>query len=227
MEEDLINDYIQWDVKAWAKALHYWDDNVEWGSVKTALELGSNKGGLSLWLASKGISVVCSDFKDVKIAAEQLHKKYNFVSEITYKDIDATNIPYTNHFDIVVFKSIIGGIGRNNNFEIQKKVFSEIYKSLKPGGKLLFAENLIGSPIHQKLRKRFVKWGDSWRYLSIEDLNILLADFSTTTIKSTGVLSLFGRNEVQRKALARIDSALLNNLLPEKWKYIGYGIAKK
>ena len=37
-------------------------------------------------------------------------------SLIIYQDIDATNIPYENYFDIIVFKSIIGGIGRNNNF---------------------------------------------------------------------------------------------------------------
>lgn len=227
MNDELIKDILQWDVKAWTKPLKYWEENVDWNKVRTVLELGGNQGGLSLWMASKGLSVVCSDLKNVELSAEKLHKKYPFSTLINYQDIDATSIPYQDYFDIIIFKSIIGGIGRNNNFEIQKKVFSEIYKALKPGGLLLFAENLIGSSVHQKLRKRFVKWGDSWRYLSIDELNILLADFSTKTIKTTGVLSLFGRNEAQRKALAVIDAALLNKLLPDNWKYIGYGIAKK
>lgn len=73
---------------------------------------------------------------------------------ITYQDIDATQIPYENEFDIIVFKSIIGGIGRNDNKEIQQLVFNQIYKALKPGGQLLFAENLSASPLH----RFFSKW---------------------------------------------------------------------
>jgi SAM-dependent methyltransferase len=55
---------------------------------------------------------------------------------IVYQNIDAANIPFKNCFDIIVFKSILGGIGRNDNIEIQQKVFDEIYESLKPGGEI-------------------------------------------------------------------------------------------
>lgn len=227
MNDELIKDILQWDVKAWTKPLKYWEENVDWNKVGTVLELGGNQGGLSLWMASKGLSVVCSDLKNVELSAEKLHKKYPFSTLINYQDIDATSIPYQDYFDIIIFKSIIGGIGRNNNFEIQKQVFREIHKALKPGGKLLFAENLIASPLHQLLRKKFVKWGDSWRYITLEETNILLKDFSSKTVKSTGVLSALGRTENQRQALAGIDSLLFNRILPEKWKYIVYGMAVK
>ncbi len=153
MTKELTKDIIQWDIKSWSKALGYWDSNIDWSKVQNGLELGGRQGGLSLWLALKGKQTICSDLKDT---AEPLHLRYNVTSLIEYQDIDATNIPYENHFDIKVFKSIIGGIGRNYNYEIQQKVFKEIYKALKPGGKLLFAENLIASSVHQKLRKKFV-----------------------------------------------------------------------
>lgn len=227
MTKELTKDIIQWDVKSWSEALLYWDQNIDWDKIKNGLELGGREGGLSLWLALKGKETICSDLNGVKNTAEPLHLAHNVSSFIKYQDIDATNIPYENHFDIIVFKSIIGGIGRNNNFEIQQKVFKEIHKALKPGGKLLFAENLIASPFHQQLRKKYVKWGNSWRYLSIEEMKELLKDFSTFDLKTTGVASTFGRNENQRNFLSSIDQIVLNKVCPESWKYISYGIAEK
>lgn len=228
MTKELAKDIIQWDIKSWSKALLYWDKNIDWNTVQNGLELGGHSGGLSLWLALKGKKAVCSDLKDVKDKAEQLHLRHAIPSSlIIYQDIDATNIPYENHFDIIVFKSIIGGIGSGNNYEIQQQVFKEIYKALKPGGKLLFAENLIASPFHQRLRRRFVKWGNSWRYLSINEMKELLSEFSSYEIKTTGFLGTFGRNERQRNFLATVDQLLFNKVCPDNWKYISYGIAVK
>ena len=220
-------DIIQWDVSSWSRALEYWDKNLDWKNVKTGLELGGREGGLSLWMAQKGLDVVCSDLENVKQTAEKLHIRYKVSDNIKYVDIDATHIPYENHFDIIVFKSILGGIGRGNNFDIQKKVFSEIHKALKPGGKLLFAENLIASPLHRQLRKRFTNWGNTWRYLSIEEMNLLLSLFSSYKLKMTGISATFGRTESQRNFLSRIDEIVLNRISPDKWKYIGFGIATK
>jgi SAM-dependent methyltransferase len=227
MTKELINDIIQWDIKSWSKALAYWDKSINWDKIQNALELGGREGGLSLWLALKGNNVVCSDLKDVKLTAEPLHIRHNVSNLITYRDIDATNIPYENYFDIVVFKSILGGIGSNNNYEIQKKVFKEIHKALKPGGKLLFAENLIASPLHRQLRKMFVNWGNTWRYISLQEFNDFLKDYSSFTLNATGFLATFGRNENQRNLLSGIDDLILNKVCPNNWKYIGYGIAEK
>ncbi len=227
MTKALTNDIIQWDIKSWSKALDYWDKSINWNKIQNALELGGREGGLSLWLALKGIEVNCSDLKDAKLTAEPLHIRHKVNKLITYSDIDAADIPYENHFDVIVFKSILGGIGSNNNYEIQKKVFKEIHKALKPGGKLLFAENLIASPLHRQLRKVFVNWGNTWRYLSLQEFNDFLKDYSSFSLKATGVLATFGRNESQRNLLSGIDDLLLNKLCPDNWKYIGYGIAEK
>lgn len=227
MIKELTKDIIQWDIKSWSKVLLYWDSNIAWDKIQNGLELGGREGGLSLWLALKGKSTVCSDLKGVRNTAENLHLRHNVSSLIEYRDIDATNIPYENHFDIIVFKSIIGGIGRNNSYENQQKVFKEIHKALKPGGKLLFAENLIASPVHQQLRKRFVNWGSSWRYVSLKEMNEFLKDFSSCDLKTTGVLGTFGRNERQRNLLSAIDVLVLNKVCPDNWKYISYGIAEK
>ena len=225
--KELTKDIIQWDIKSWSKALDYWDRNIDWKKIHNGLELGGREGGLSLWLASKGKETICSDIKDVKSISEPLHLRHNVSSLIKYQDIDATNIPYENYFDIIVFKSIIGGIGRNNNIEVQQKVFKEIYKALKPGGKLLFAENLVASTFHQRLRKEYVNWGNSWRYVSTKEIKEFLKGFTSFDIRTTGVLGTFGRNESQRNFLSTIDQLFLNKICPENWKYISYGIAEK
>ena len=226
MTEELKKDIIQWDIKSWSKALEYWDSNIDWSAVRNGLELGGREGGLSLWLALKGVQTVCSDVRDVKNTAEALHLRHNVSQYVKYEDIDATNIPYENHFDIIIFKSIIGGIGRNDNYKIQQDVFDEIYKALKPGGKLLFAENHTASLFHQHLRKN-LSWGSYWRYVSIKEIKGFLEAFSTTRIFTTGFLGTFGRNENQRKFLSAIDGILFNKICPDKWKYIVYGIAEK
>jgi SAM-dependent methyltransferase len=210
-----------------SKILKYWECKIEWNNVHTCLELGGRLGGLSLWLALKGKPTICSDLANSKDKAEKLHAKYNVKTLISYQDIDATDIPYENYFDIVVFKSIIGGIGSENNIERQQKVFSEIYKALKPGGKLIFAENLIGSSLHQLLRKNFIKWGRSWRYISIDELDLFLFLFKSWEYKATGILASLGRSEKSRNIFACVDNMIMNHLCPDRWKYIVYGIAEK
>jgi 2-polyprenyl-3-methyl-5-hydroxy-6-metoxy-1,4-benzoquinol methylase len=221
-----VSDIVQWDIRTWAKAVKYWEQSIDWSKPIHALELGAREGGLSLWLASKGASVVCSDYRDAEEQALPLHKKHEISSKITYQNIDATDIPFENHFDLVIFKSIIGGIGRGDSYENQEKVFQQIYKSLKPGGKLLFAENLTATSLHKMLRKKN-KWGSYWRYITLEELDEFLKEYTSTTVKTTGVLGTLGRNECQKGFLTFVDEMLLNPILPSKFHYVAYGIAEK
>lgn len=225
--ESIKKDIVRWDVEAWSVALHYWENHVDWKKINAALELGSREGGLSLWLALKGIQVVCSDLENPQSVAEKLHTRYNVKQYIVYQSIDATDIPYTNHFDLIVLKSVLGGIGRNNNHARQQQTMHQIHKALKPGGVFLFAENLKASPIHQWARKNFVRWGKEWKYPSLNDMHGLLSVFSKYELKTTGVLSAFGRSERQRQILSKVDKLLLHHLCPDSWKYIAYGIAVK
>jgi SAM-dependent methyltransferase len=227
MTRELIRDIIQWDVASWSRALGYWEQAVDWNQVHNCLELGGREGGLSLWLALKGKNVICSDLENVRSTATSLHKKYGVTAQISYQDIDATQIPYENHFDLIVFKSIIGGVGRKESRELQQKVFHEIHKALKPGGKLLFIENLVASPLHQRIRKLFIEWEHYWNYVSLDDLNRYLTPFTSSQIKTSGVLATFGRNEKQRSFLAGADKAFFNHICPNRWKYIAYGLAEK
>jgi SAM-dependent methyltransferase len=227
IDENVVSDWVEWDVYNWSKALDFWKKNVELDNRGlTCLELGSRRGGLSLWLAMKGNYVVCSDINSPEQMALTLHKKYSFPGKIEYESIDATKIPYENHFDIVVFKSILGGISRNGNLDLNKVVVDEIYKSLKPGGVLLFAENLIASRMHQFFRKKVTRWG-YWNYLRLDGVKELFDKFELVHFKTAGFLGAFGRAEWQRKLLGWIDTILAERIATEKMKYIIFGTAVK
>ncbi|MAX66812.1 MAG: SAM-dependent methyltransferase [Halobacteriovoraceae bacterium] len=222
-----LQKYLEWDYLAWGEALKYWDSILPTSlKGKKVLELGGRNGGLSTYFAQKGAEVFCSDINSPTHLAQQTHKKLN-LTNISYHAIDATKLSYKNEFDIIVFKSILGGIGYNNNIAAQKKALSSCYQALKPGGKLLFAENGKGSIFHKILRTFLTPWGRSWRYLGHKELKIFLEDEGfNVEIKSFGFFSIFSRNLNVKEVLLDIDKRL-NSIIPNEKKYIHYGTARK
>ena len=227
MTQELKQAILQWDVRSWQPALNYWEQQISWHQIKTACELGARQGGLSLWLALKQIRTLCTDLSHAKQTALPLHNQYPVSAFLNYADVNATAIPFRNEFDLIVFKSILGGIGKNDQYEKQQLVMQQILQALKPGGKLLFAENLAASQMHQQLRKSFVSWGGTWRYLHLREMHKLLEPFSAYSLQTTGFLAVLGRSETQRNLLAMADAVLFNRLCPTEWHYIAYGMAEK
>lgn len=224
----MTSDVLKWDVGNWSAALDYWERYGGLGERPLeCLEIGANEGGLSVWLASHGHTVVCSDLHDCERTARPLVERYGVLDRVRFEDIDATAIPYENRFDIVLFKSVLGGVGHNGAIERQRAAVASMYRALRPGGRLLFAENLAGSGLHKALRSAFVAWGGAWRYVTREEMLDFLGDFSSVSSATTGVLGTFGRSEKQRQMLATIDRAALNKLTPPSWRYIMYGVATK
>ena len=226
-DKQLIKDIIDWDIVNWSKSIIFWKKKINLKNKNyTCLELGSKRGGLSLFLAHQGNNVICSDLESPEDFASQLHRKYSVENRISYESIDATIIPYENKFDIVTFKSILGGISRNEKNELTKTTLNEIYKSLKPHGKLLFAENLDSSFIHKFFRKRFVNWGAEWNYLKYNEIEKKFSSYSKLEYITVGFWGTFGRTETQRNLLGKIDN-LFEKIIPESKRYIVIGIAEK
>jgi ubiquinone/menaquinone biosynthesis C-methylase UbiE len=224
---DDLKTYLEWDYLAWGEALKYWDDMLpESLTDKKVLELGGRNGGLSIYFAKKGASVTCSDINGPSSVAIQKHKELN-LKNVKYENIDATNIPFKDEFDYIVFKSILGGIGYNDNIEAQSKAIHSCFNALKPNGKLLFAENGKASILHQILRKKATAWGGQWRYLTFNELNLFLnKNFKRYNINSFGFFSIFTRSLFFKKVFYYIDKSFAI-LIPKTRKYILYGIAEK
>lgn len=219
-----IHDVFQWEVRSWSRALQLWQKHLPSGGPLRALGIGEREGGLSLWLAAQGMEVVCSDLGPFLPSTKELHARFGVQQNITYAQADATRLPFDDaSFDVVFFKSVIGALGTKQK---QSLALKEMHRVLKPGGVLLFAENLHGSALHGWLRKRFVAWDSYWRYLDGEADRDLFAPFAQLDEASTGVIANLGRSEAQRDLLARVDRLLLP-LLPKSQRTIWYGAALK
>jgi SAM-dependent methyltransferase len=227
MDKKVLNDIVDWDVENWSQAINYWETNVDLNNKNfNCLELGSNKGGLSLWLALKGNKVICSDLESPEKVAYEIHKKYACSNDITYQSLNATDLPFANKFDVVTFKSILGGISRNGNKTLKQQTIDEMYKVLKSNGVLLFAENIEGSFLHKFLRKNFIKWGAEWNYLTVNEIETLFSAFKKINYITVGFWGVFGRNNKQRDFLGKFDR-IFEKLVPKSKRYILIGIAEK
>ena len=225
-----LEDILEWDVFIWRKGLKFWMKKMTSNNKGKILgiEIGSRNGGLSLFFTKKyQANMICSDINKPSLLAEKLHQKYQVHNQIEYRSIDAKKIDYAEcTFDIVVFKSVLGSLAGGDLFE-QQKALKEMYRVLKPGGLLFFAENLKASPIHNFARNRFVPWGKSWRYISYLELKQALNIFSKVELKSAGFLSAFVPEIRFMKKIAEIIDSCIGLFIPSQWKYVGYGYAVK
>jgi SAM-dependent methyltransferase len=222
-----LSDFVEWDVRNWSVALDFWLAHTTQRLADcSALEIGSKNGGLSWWLASQGARVVCSDIDGPTEEAVLRHRAGGVSHLIEYRALDATDLPYTEQFDIIVFKSVLGGVGRGGK-QAQARAVGEMYRALKPGGELFFAENLAASPFHRFFRRRYTEWGAQWRYVSVAEMREFLAPFSRVKYRTAGFAGTLGRTERQRGWLGLLDRAVLDRLVPREWRYVMAGVAKK
>ena len=225
-----LEDYLQWDIYVWSKALSFWTDVLKSKKINggSALEIGSRNGGLSLYLAHEfNFNVISTDIDEAPETAKQLHKKYGADKMIKYEIADAADLKYEpNTFDAVIFKSVLGSIGKNNNIQLQKKAVNEMHRVLKPGGILLFAENSKATYLHRIFRKVFRKWASYWRYVTFNELSDMLSLFQHKEVKTAGFISAFFPNKNLKKIIFPLDN-FLERIISQKSRYVIYGYAVK
>ena len=221
--------YIEWDVYTWSRALDFWQSHAQSHGAVRGLELGGRHGGLSLFFAERlGSDMVCSDYGGPSDEAKRVLEPYTNQSKVEFADINALDINFPdNQFDFVVFKSVLPSLA-DGKLSNQQRAIDEVFRVLKPGGVMYFAENMRASALHKFGRKHFVKWGDRCRYISVAELDELLSAFSKTEIRFTGFFAVFAPARLPwlKRAFAKIDS-LIDKLLPTRWKYVAFGAATK
>jgi len=220
---DIETATIGWDVVNWSESLYLWEKLEKTFEGKRILELGCGEtGGLSLWFASRGADVTCSDYFAVSPSIRQIHKEYGVTCR--YESIDACNIPYEEEFDYVCWKSMLGGVVRSGNVEIATEIIDQVRKSLRNRGKILFAENLRGSHLHEVFRIRWGAGKNAWKYWTMDELETIFSHMKVEEIRTFGVAGCLGRNERQKRVLGYVDKHLLTYLAPKSWHYIAAGV---
>lgn len=227
----LLPEMVEWDIVTWSRAFRAWEKialHRGLDAQNNGLEIGANKGGVSLFFAKRfGTKMICSDVIATPQSASIMHKKHQVAHLIQYNTIDARAIPYPDqHFDFVVFKSLLGVVGANGNIENIEKSLAEIHRVLKPNGILFFAENLTGSPLHRFAHKHFVHWGNNWRYIQLQEMEGLLSRFSEKKLQTTGFFAAFVPKPEWLKSLVGLLDPLFF-FLPKSWRYVCYGYAVK
>ncbi len=220
--------YVEWDTRNWSLAPRFWEQHTGLSLARCrALELGSRHGGLSLWLARCGAEVTCTDLHGPTALARERHRAGGVADRIRYAALDVTQLEDRDCFDVIVFKSMLGAVDGADRRRAQQDAIARMHRALRPGGELFFAENLSASIAHRYLRRRFVAWGQSWRYVTVSEMREFLKPFASVAYRTVGFSGAFGRSPRQQEMLGAVDRAGLDRLVPETWRYIIIGVARK
>lgn len=230
MERTIKQDVCEWDVENWSRAIDIFekvDLSINNSGKINVLDIGGRNGGLTLYWALKGANVVCSEIDEKNFdKAKELHRKYGVKDSIKYEVVNATDIKYDNYFDIITWKSVMGGVGYDNNYKNQKIMMEQCYKALKPGGMLMFVENLTGSKMHMFLRRKLRRWGNRWRYVQLGEFEDLLDMYTIQYIETFGFLGILGRKRILNILLSGIDK-IFDRFIRKNNRYIVSIVAMK
>jgi SAM-dependent methyltransferase len=233
LKYDFLKDIIEWDIYNWSNTLNVWQPIIE-RLPKDAkiLAVGERNGGMSLWLASLGYNVECTDRVIPSQQAIALHKAYKVQDKISYRVVDIVHdVLPSKQYNVIIMKSVFGGLKddyRNSSTRIstvRQKALKNIHDSLKPGGYLLSADNMIGSTTHKFFRKILNK-NNGWYYFSVIDISAFFKPFSSVQIDYSSIIPTISPNSIFNKVLYFINQNVLH-WLPLSSRYIAITTARK
>jgi hypothetical protein len=164
----LIEDCCGWNRLIWADALEFAISRLPGPiSAKKILEIGAGKySAIAPIFAKLGAKVVCSYYKQSRedILGGQLGfvcRKHS-LNDIPLVELDINDLD--SMYDIVVMKSVMGGICRRGDYRQLRVVVDNVMRHIGSGGAILTVDNgYIG--IFDRLRRVLGAGKNEWTYL--------------------------------------------------------------
>jgi len=228
----VMRESVGWDTSNWTRALGFWERHTAVrarGSYALEVGVGGTHGNLSLWLAHKGFRVVCSGLEKPSDAIRRRHVEYGVADAVEYESIDVLDMTCAGTFDVVAFKSVLGSFGGSDAdaLGLASAAVRNMWRVLRPGGELWFAEGVRATLLHELLRSRFGSGRQGWRYADLSELREFLAPFGEFDIATYGFLALGGRSEAQRRTLGWVDRHVCERMVAPRYRYVAAGVARK
>ncbi len=217
----LIEDCCGWNRRTWADAVAFAVSALPKDlSGKKVLEIGAGKYScLAPAFAALGAEVSCSYYGQSRQAIangrlREVSKKYG-ITGIDLLELDIHD--FTGVYDVIVLKSVLGGICRGGDGEKMRAVIRGLMEHLSDDGVILTFDNGHVGPF-AKLNTVFGAGKNRWTYFRQEDLRDALADYDHET-RGFGFLNvgaarfMFRRDlealEAVNNAIHAVDTALL------------------
>lgn len=218
----IIEDSCGWNKKIWADAVEFaLNFCTKYDNKTKVLEIGASEySALSPIFSSIGYDVMCSYYDQNAYQAiingclPTVINKYGLTLPKLVQ-LNAWEIK-NKTFDIIILKSVIGGICRNDDYTLISNLIAKLYASLKPNGILITIDNQENY-IANCFRNLFGAGNSKWTYLNKDKLAMKLTPYHYEQ-KGFGLLN-FARfasfnSEVEpiNDLLYTIDQVLLNNI---------------
>jgi hypothetical protein len=176
----LIEDCCGWNRKTWADAVESAVSQLpsDLGG-RTVLEVGASEhSSLAPIFAAKGAKTFCSYYGHQRecIANGRLRyvvEKYR-MPKIPTLEIDINGFDGT--YDVIVLKSVIGGICRNDDYSVIRRVVENLAKNLTESGCILTFDNGYIRAF-QRARTSRGAGRNKWTYIKPRELIAALSDY--------------------------------------------------
>jgi hypothetical protein len=187
----LMEDCTGWNRKIWADALEFAVSGLP-GDLhgKTVLEIGASRSStLAPLFSSMGADVICSCYGPLKVDIEdgQLRTICGRYGLRQAGIIEMNAYDISDVYDLIVLKSVLGGICRNNDYAAIRSLVSRMADHLTESGRIITLDNGYIKPL-ESLRRVLGTGGHSWTYIQKDRLRDTLSDFHVT-IRGFGLLN--------------------------------------
>lgn len=163
-----------WNYKSWSRAVKVSNFQPS-NRIDRILEIGSSRHSIvSIIFDGLANEIVISYYLDeqregIEQYLASVRQKYDLKSKYVLEKVDVTSVEGS--FDIVIMKSVLGGLFRQNSthaFDVNEFIESLISRTVKTEGLLISIDN--GKSILEPMLSRFGARKNQWRFFGKSEL---------------------------------------------------------